>query len=234
MKKNIVCLFILFWGVCLFAMSTPESVIEKIESSDLWCFDKNQSESNDKPYISLTLQSATDFTRITRNSLNWDLYPNQHAMTFDEVKSVFKSCNNLMFGYSYSTIAEYFWKEGKDLSYSVQYTQIRTGPIECAGTYVIRVFFEDSVLTILLQDLPTYIEQKKEYKILNDLCFYKDGTLLDKSKGIERTKGYYWKNEESIKTFYNMLKNKDSSLPKSALNFQTGTEKIFEILDNYR
>ncbi|MBQ1197140.1 MAG: hypothetical protein UH788_06155 [Treponemataceae bacterium] len=234
MKKIIACLFTLFLVVGLFATVTPESVIEKIESLDFWCFDKKLSEGNDKAYINIRLQSATDFTRITRNSLDRDLYPNQHTMTFDEVKSVFKSCNNLMFGYSYSTIAKYYWKEGKELSYSVQYTQIKTGPIECAGTYVIRVFFEDSVLTILLQDSSTYIEQKKDYKILNELCFYKDGNLLDKSKGTERTKGYYWKNEESIKTFYNMLKNKNSSLPKSAINFQTGVEKIFEILDSYK
>lgn len=84
----------------------------------------------------------------------------------------------------------------------------------------------------MLQDETNYIEQKKENKVLNDLCFYKDGNLLDLNKGIERTKGYYWKNDECIHTFYNMLKNKDSSLPNSARKFQFAVEEIFKILDN--
>ncbi len=234
MKKIIIFLFIAFICTGLFATITPEIVIEKIKSSDLWCFDIEQAEKEKKPYIKLTYEGATDFTRKTRICLNWDLYPNQSRMTFDELKAIFKSCNNLMFGYSYSSFADYTWKEGNQLSYSIQYTQIKNGPIEGAGSYVIRIFFDESVLTILLQDKTDYIEQKKEYEVLNELCFYKDGNLLDKNKGIERTKGYYWRNEASLKTFYDMLKNKDSSLPKEAIKFQNSTDKIFNILDNYR
>ncbi|MBQ7905769.1 MAG: hypothetical protein IJ361_08455 [Spirochaetaceae bacterium] len=235
MKKLITLLLVLFIGTCLYAIVTPETIIEKINSLDLWCYDRNLAESGEKIYIELTEDTAADFTRKTRICFDWDLYPNQNEMNFEDVKSVFKSCNNLMFGYSYSTIADYSWKDGKNISYSVQYTIEKSGqPVDSAGTYVIRVFFNDNVLTILLRDESKFIEQKKEYKILNDLCIYKDGTLLDLNKGIERTKGYYWKNEGSIKTFYNMLKNKDSSLPKSSVNFQIAVEKIFEILDSYR
>ena len=234
MKKIITLLLVLFIGTCLFATVTPDDVIEKIKSVDLWCYDRDLAVLQEKIYIELTKQTATEFTKKTRICLNWDLYPNQSEMNFDDVNSVFKSCNSLMFGHSYSTIAEYSWQEGKNLSYSIQYTQIKKGPIECAGNYVIRVFFEDCVLTILLQDMTNYIEQKKEYKVLNDLCIYKDGTLLDLNNGIERTKGYYWKSEGSIKSFYSMLKNKDSSLPKSAIKFQTAVDELFNILNSYK
>ena len=233
MKKLTICLIILFISTCLFATVTPDDVIEKIKSSDLWCFDRDLAVSEEKIYIELTKQTDVDFTRKTRIRFDWDLYPNQSEMNFDDVKSVFKSCNSLMFGHSYSTIAEYSWQEVNNFSYSIQYTQIKKGPIECAGNYVIRVFFEDCVLTILLQDTTNYIEQKKEYKVLNDLCIYKDGTLLDLNKGIERTKGYYWKSEGSIKSFYSMLKNKDSSLPKSAIKFQTAVDELCNILKSY-
>ena len=234
MKKITTCLFILFISTCLFATVTADDVIEKIKSSDLWCYDRDLAVSDEKIYIELTKYTAADFTRKTRICFDWDLYPNQNEMNFDDVKSVFKSCNSLMFGPSYSTIAEYSWQEGHNLSYSIQYTQIKNGPIECAGNYVIRVFFEDCVLIILLKDTTNYIEQKKEYKVLNDLCIYKDGTLLDLNKGIERTKGYYWKSEGSIKTFYSMLKNKDSSLPQSAIKFQTAVDELFNILNSYK
>ena len=234
MKKITTCLFILFISTCLFATVTADDVFEKINSSDLWYFDRDLAVSEEKIYIELTKQTATEFTKKTRICFDWDLYPNQNEMNFDDVKSVFKSCNSLMFGPSYSTIAEYSWQEGHNLSYSIQYTQIKNGPIECAGNYVIRVFFEDCVLTILLKDTTNYIEQKKEYKVLNDLCIYKDGTLLDLNKGIERTKGYYWKSEGSIKTFYSMLKNKDSSLTQSAIKFQTAVDELFNILNSYK
>ena len=233
MKKIITLLFVLFISTCLFATVTPDDVIEKIKSSDLWCFDRDLAVSEENIYIELTKQTAADFTRKTRICFDWDLYQNQNEMNFDDVKSVLKSCNSLMFGHSYSTIAEYSWQDGNNLSYSIQYTQIKKGPIESAGNYVIRVFFEDCVLTILLKDTTNYIEQKKEYKVLNDLCVYKDGNLLDLNKGIERTKGYYWKNEGSIKSFYSILKNKDSSLPKSALKFQTTVDELCNILNSY-
>lgn len=233
MKKIITLLFVLFISTYLFATVTSDDVIEKIKSVDLWCYDRDLAVSEEKIYIELTKQTATEFTKKTRICFDWDLYPNQSEMNFDDVKSVFKSCNSIMFGHSYSSIAEYSWQEGINLSYSIQYTQIKNGPIECAGNYVIRVFFEDCVLTILLKDTTNYIEQKKEYKVLNDLCIYKDGTLLDLNKGIERTTGYYWKSEGSIKTFYSMLKNKDFYLPKSAIKFQTTVDELCNILNSY-
>ena len=235
MKKYLILYLFILFTTSLFAMVNPETIIAKIEETDLWCFDEKQAVIEEKPYIKLTYQTATDFTRITRNSLNYDLYPNQKKMTYDDLKKVFKSCNNLMFGRSYSTIAEYSWYEGKNLSYSVQYTQIKTGcPIDGAGTYVIRVFFEDSVLTVLLRDESNNIEQNKGYDSLSDLLLYKDGQLLDENTGKERTKGYYWKDEESIKVFYRLLQNKDSSLPDSAIKFQEAAEEIFDILNNYK
>lgn len=233
MKKLTTCLIILFIGTCLFATVSPETIIEKIKDSDLWSFDKDCATSEEKPYIKLTYQTADDFTRLTRKSLNSELYPNKSELNFDDIKSIFKSCNNLALGPSYSTVGKYFWKESKRLSYSVQYTQTKLGrPIENAGTYIIRVFFEESVLTILLQDETNFSDQKKEYEVLNDLCFYKDGNLLDINKGLERTKGYYWKNDECIQIFYDMLKNKDSSLPSTVRKFQFAAEEIFKILDN--
>ena len=235
MKKYLILYLFILFTTSLFAMVNPETVIAKIEENDLWCFDEKQAVIEEKPYIKLTYQTATDFTRITRNSLNYDLYPNQKKMTYDDLKKVFKTCNNLMFGYSYSSVGEYSWIDGKYCSYSVDYSQIKTErPIDGAGTYVIRVFFENSVLTILLKDVTNNIERNKEYDALGDLLFYKDGKLLDKNKGQERTKGYYWKSEESIKVFYRLLQNKDSSLPDSAIKFQEAAEAIFDILNNYK
>jgi hypothetical protein len=233
MKKIITFLLIIFVATTLFAVANPETIIEKIESSDLWCFDTKQAELEGKPYIKLTYQTATDFTKKTRNSFDFEKYPNKKTMTYDDVKSVFKSCNSFLFGNSYSSYREYSWKDGKNISYSVQYTQLKTGrPIEGAGTYVIRAFFENSVLTILLEDVTNNIERNKEYDALDDLLYYNDGNLSDKNEGQERTKGYYWKSEESIKTFYEMLKAKDSALPESAVRFQEAAEAIFGILDN--
>lgn len=222
-------------SVVLFAMPKPESIIKDLESSNSWCFDTKQAELEGKPYIKLTYQTATDFTKKTRICFDFRKYPNQDKMIYDDVKSVFKSCNSLMFGNSYSTVGEYSWKEGKNISYSVQYTQLKTGrPIEGAGTYVIRAFFENSVLTILLEDVTNNIERNKEYDALGDLMYYNDGNLSDKNEGQERTKGYYWKNDESPKLFYTLLKAKDSSLPESAIKFQEAAETIFSILDNYK
>lgn len=222
-------------SVVLFAMSKPESIIKDLESSNSWCFDTKQAELEGKPYIKLTYQTATDFTKKTRICFDFRKYPNQDKMTYDDVKSVFKSCNSLMFGNSYSTVGKYSWKEGKNISYSVQYTQLKTGrPIEGAGTYVIRAFFENSVLTILLEDVTNNIERNKEYDALGDLMYYNDGNLSDKNEGQKRTKGYYWKNDESPKLFYTLLKAKDSSLPESAIKFQEAAETIFSILDNYK
>jgi len=235
MKKLITFLLIIFVATTLFAVANPETIIETIESSDLWCFDTKQAELEGKPYINLTYQTAADFTNKTRNNFDYDSYPNRKKMTYDDVKSVFKSCNSLMFGNSYSTVGEYSWKEGKNLSYSVQYTQLKTGrPIEGAGTYVIRVFFDDSVLTILLDNVTNIIERNKEYDSLGDLLYYNDGKLADRNEGQEGTKGYYWKNDESPKTFYTLLKAKDFSLPESAIKFQEAAETIFSILDNYK
>lgn len=222
-------------SVVLFAMPKPESIIKDLESSNSWCFDTKQAELEGKPYIKLTYQTATDFTKKTRICFDFRKYPNQDKMIYDDVKSVFKSCNSLMFGNSYSTVGEYSWKEGENISYSVQYTQLKTGrPIEGAGTYVIRAFFENSVLTILLEDVTNNIERNKEYDALGDLMYYNDGNLSDKNEGQERTKGYYWKNDESPKLFYTLLKAKDSSLPESAIKFQEAAETIFSILDNYK
>ena len=222
-------------SVVLFAMQKPESIIKDLESSNSWCFDEKQAELEGKPYIKLTYQTATDFTKKTRICFDFRKYPNQDKMIYDDVKSVFKSCNSLMFGNSYSTVGEYSWKEGENISYSVQYTQLKTGrPIEGAGTYVIRAFFENSVLTILLEDVTNNIERNKEYDALGDLMYYNDGNLSDKNEGQERTKGYYWKNDESPKLFYTLLKAKDSSLPESAIKFQEAAETIFSILDNYK
>ena len=235
MKKLITFLLIIFVATTLFAVANPETIIETIESSDLWCFDTKQAELEGKPYINLTYQTATDFTNKTRNNFDYYSYPNQDKMIYDDVKSVFKSCNSLMFGNSYSTVGEYSWVDGKNLSYSVQYSQAKTGrPIEGAGTYVIRAFFENSVLTILLEDVTNNIERNKEYDALGDLMYYNDGNLSDKNEGQERTKGYYWKNDESPKLFYTLLKAKDSSLPESAIKFQEAAETIFSILDNYK
>lgn len=222
-------------SVVLFAMPKPESIIKDLESSNSWCFDEKQAVVEGKPYINLSYQTASDFTKKTRICFDFRKYPNQDKMIYDDVKSVFKSCNNLMFGNSYSTVGEYSWKEGKNISYSVQYTQLKTGrPIEGAGTYVIRAFFENSVLTILLEDVTNNIERNKEYDALGDLMYYNDGNLSDKNEGQERTKGYYWKNDESPKLFYTLLKAKDSSLPASAIKFQEAAETIFSILDNYK
>lgn len=222
-------------SVVLFAMPKPESIIKDLESSNSWCFDEKQAVVEGKPYINLSYQTASDFTKKTRICFDFRKYPNQDKMIYDDVKSVFKSCNNLMFGNSYSTVGEYSWKEGKNISYSVQYTQLKTGrPIEGAGTYVIRAFFENSVLTILLEDVTNNIERNKEYDALGDLMYYNDGNLSDKNEGQERTKGYYWKNDESPKTFYTLLKAKDFSLPESAIKFQEAAETIFSILDNYK
>ena len=222
-------------SVVLFAMPKPESIIKDLESSNSWCFDEKQAVVEGKPYINLTYQTATDFTKKTRICFDFRQYPNQDKMIYDDVKSVFKSCNSLMFGNSYSTVGEYSWKEGENISYSVQYTQLKTGrPIEGAGTYVIRAFFENSVLTILLEDVTNNIERNKEYDALGDLMYYNDGNLSDKNEGQERTKGYYWKNDESPKLFYTLLKAKDSSLPESAIKFQEAAETIFSILDNYK
>ena len=222
-------------SVVLFAMPKPESIIKDLESSNSWCFDEKQAVVEGKPYINLSYQTATDFTKKTRICFDFRKYPNQDKMIYDDVKSVFKSCNSLMFGNSYSTVGEYSWKEGENISYSVQYTQLKTGrPIEGAGTYVIRAFFENSVLTILLEDVTNNIERNKEYDALGDLMYYNDGNLSDKNEGQERTKGYYWKNDESPKLFYTLLKAKDSSLPESAIKFQEAAETIFSILDNYK
>ena len=235
MKKLIILLLIIFVTTSLFAVANPETIIETIESSDLWCFDTKQAKLEGKPYINLTYQTATDFTKKTRICFDFRKYPNQDKMIYDDVKSVFKSCNSLMFGNSYSTVGEYSWKEGKNISYSVQYTQLKTGrPIEGAGTYVIRVFFDDSVLTILLDNVTSIIERNKEYDSLGDLLYYNDGNLADRNEGQEGTKGYYWKNDESPKLFYTLLKSKDSSLPESAIKFQEAAETIFAILDNYK
>ena len=235
MKKIFAFLIIFVLSTCLFAMSKPESIIKDLESSNSWCFDEKQAVVEGKPYINLTYQTATDFTNKTRNNFDYYSYPNRKKMTYDDVKSVFKSCNSLMFGNSYSSYREYSWKDGKNISYSVQYTQLKTGrPIEGAGTYVIRVFFDDSVLTILLDNVTSIIERNKEYDSLGDLLYYNDGNLSDRNEGQEGTKGYYWKNDESPKTFYTLLKAKDSSLPASAIKFQEAAETIFAILDNYK
>ena len=77
MKKLTTCLIILFIGTCLFATVSPETIIEKIKDSDLWSFDKDCATSEEKPYIKLTYQTADDFTRLTRKSLNSELYPNK-------------------------------------------------------------------------------------------------------------------------------------------------------------
>ena len=235
MKKLIIFLLIIFVTTSLFAVANSETIIEKIESLGLWCFYSDQAKLEGKPYIKLTYQTATDFTNKTRNNFDYYSYPNRKKMTYDDVKSVFKSCNSLMFGNSYSSYREYSWKDGKNISYSVQYTQLKTGrPIEGAGTYVIRVFFDDSVLTILLDNVTNIIERNKEYDSLGDLLYYNDGKLADRNEGQEGTKGYYWKNDESPKTFYTLLKAKDSSLPESAIKFQEAAETIFSILDNYK
>jgi len=235
MKKILILLTMALCSVVLFAMPKPESIIKDLESSNSWCFDEKQAVVEGKPYINLSYQTASDFTKKTRICFDFRKYPNQDKMIYDDVKSVFKSCNNLMFGNSYSTVGEYSWKEGKNISYSVQYTQLKTGrPIEGAGTYVIRAFFENSVLTILLEDVTNNIERNKEYDALGDLMYYNDGNLSDKNEGQERTKGYYWKNDESPKLFYTLLKAKDSSLPASAIKFQEAAETIFSILDNYK
>lgn len=235
MKKIFAFLIIFVLSTCLFAMSKPESIIKDLESSNSWCFDEKQAVVEGKPYINLTYQTSSDFANKTRNSLNYDLYPNKKIMTYDDVKSVFKSCNSLMFGKSYSTVGEYSWVDGKNLSYSVQYSQAKTGrPIDSAGTYVIRVFFEDSVLTILLDNVTNVIERNVEYDSLGDLLYYNDGKLADRNEGQEGTKGYYWKNDESPKLFYTLLKSKDSSLLETAIKFQEAAETIFAILNNYK
>ena len=234
MKKCLILYLFILFTTNLFANGKTENLIRIIENSDLWCFDKEQAIKEGKTYIKLTYQTATDFRNKTRNNLNSDLYPNKKKMTYDDLKTVFKSCNSLMFGYSYSTVGEYSWVDGKNLSYSVDYSQIETGrPIDGAGSYVIRVFFNDSVLTILLKDVTENIEQNADYDALSDLLFYKDGKLLDKNRGQERTKGYYWQDEDSIKTFYCLLKNKDSTLPESAIKFQEAAEAIFRMLKDY-
>ena len=235
MKKILILLTMALCSVVLFAMSKPGSIIKDLESSNSWCFDEKQAVVEGKPYINLTYQTATDFTNKTRNNFDYYSYPNRKKMTYDDVKSVFKSCNSLMFGNSYSSYREYSWKDGKNISYSVQYSQAKTGrPIDSAGTYVIRVFFEDSVLTILLDNVTNVIERNVEYDSLGDLLYYNDGKLADRNEGQEGTKGYYWKNDESPKLFYTLLKSKDSSLPESAIKFQEAAETIFAILDNYK
>ena len=107
MKKCLILYLFILFTTNLFANGKTENLIRIIENSDLWCFDKEQAIKEGKNYIKLTYQTATDFRNETRNNLNSDLYPNKKKMTYDDLKTVFKSCNSLMFGRSYSTVGEY-------------------------------------------------------------------------------------------------------------------------------
>ena len=90
-----------------------------------------------------------------------------------------------------------------------------------------------TIQNVKLYNVKVNIEQNADYDALSDLLFYKNGQLLDKNKGLERTKGYYWKDEESIKTFNRLLQNKNSLLPESAKRLQEGLLFLKDILNNY-
>jgi|GEM_PF-7018615 hypothetical protein len=57
--------------------------------------------------------------------------------------------------------------------------------------------------------------------------------MIFRSKGL-KIKGNHWKNDESIESFYRILKTKDSSLLETAIKFQEAVETIFAILNNYK
>ena len=231
MKKILILLTMALCSVVLFADDLDNYLKKEIGKLD--CVTLN-SKSEEKPNVTIKVQSDVEFIKSQKMVLNDDLFPNKDKVSIKDIKAELKKDRNIyrpLYGNRYY---DYSWHKGKKLSYSVISEQYTSFPINSFGFYTVLVFNKGKVYTIAITNFQVIEEPREDFDSLKDFFVFKLGQKHNPDKGLEQTQGYYWKNDESPKLFYTLLKSKDSSLPESAIKFQEAAETIFSILDNYK
>lgn len=241
MKKRILLSLLLLVTNFLFSQNLPEKLKSKIEDAGLFAISYSTNlvgEERDsfigQNLLEIEYQSSDTFTRLTASNLIDGIFENPKNPTIKEIKDALKTCKNI-FMFTDNHFSAFRWNEGKNLSYSIMYSQSPwNSAISAAGIYVFRVFDGDNVFILRLSDMTDLTDENEEYNALSDILYFKKGQKLDRKRGIEGDQGYYFINKKvSAKKFYEMLLFKDSSMPKSALKFQEAAEKLEEILNQY-
>lgn len=217
-----------------FAKELSFELTDKIVESKLFCLDNSLAEDLLKPQVNFFYQTQEDFTNKTREVLSSEVFADTSAVTFEQIKDSLKECKNI-FADDGSEFVALSWVDGKTLSYSVLYTQNKTGPIYGAGEYVIRVFENDSsnVYTIRISDTTNLESKDEDYEKLSQFFKFKKGKKSNPSKGIKGTQGYYPVTEDSTSLFYKHLVAKEEAIPQSAICFQTAEDFIEDFLRNH-
>ncbi len=231
MKKIFFLCTILLSVNCLFAQNIQSQITEALRKSGLYSFSKEDAEKEQKPFIEFFCTSKNEFTRKTIAALDKKLLETNKEIDYKEIKKMFQK-EVKVFGNIWNSFSDYKWKAEKRLDYSIMYSQKIDLPINGAGIYVIRIFEEEYVYTIRLTDYLRLDEPNKEYDVLSDIFEYRKGQKADAKRGLEQTQGYFC-DEKSAARFYEKLRRKDSSLPKTALRFQEAEDYIEKVLDNY-
>lgn len=194
---------------------------------------KNSKILNDKKLKVEVIQNwgKDDFIKKRKQYINTSIFPDEENITYEMLLMSLKE-----YGYIYEPPFDFYsfsWGVGKNLSYSVEYSQRLWGPIQSLYTYLITVFYKDRVYLIRLSDSTDLSDRNKEYDKLKDIFIFKEGQKMDISRGIEGDQGYYFVNDKVVEKFYDMLVKKDRLLPKSAIRFQRALEAIEEFLNDY-
>lgn len=230
MKKILIVLTMVLFSISLFADDFENYLKTEIEKLD--CVTMN-SNSEEKPKVTIKVQTDEQFLKSQRMVLNDDLFSNKDKVSINDIKAELKKDKNIYRPLYRSRLYIYSWQEGKKLSYSVSYEQYTSSPINSFGFYTILVFYENKVYTIGITKSQLIEEPREDFDSLKGYFIFKLGQKQNIDKGLEQTQGYYCINEDSARAFYTLLKNKDSTLPESAIKFQEAAEAIFRLLKDY-
>lgn len=231
MKKILIILTMVLFSVSLFADDLENYLKNEIGKLD--CVTLN-SKSEEKPNVTIKVQSDEEFLKSQKMVLNDDLFPNKNKVSIDDIKAELKKGKNIYRPLYRTRFYNYSWHDGEQLSYSIAYEQYTSSPINSFGFYTIFVFYNNKIYTIGITNSQLIEKPREDFDSLKYFFVFKLGQKQNPDKGLEQTQGYYCVNEDSAKTFYRLLKEKDSSLPESAIKFQNAAEKIFDILNNYK
>lgn len=233
MRKIILVFIMLYFTNAIFSQTIPNKIMNKINESNLFSFNNEEAVKECKPLITIICESNEKFTRKTKNELsNSDLFSNKDDITYEDIKNAYKY-DQLSHKSLWNRYITYEWKTGNQLEYSIMYSQETELPIHGAGIFVFYIFDKEYVYIIRISDYIVLDEPNAEYDTLNNIFFFKEGQKADTTKGLEQTQGYYCINKESVKLFYEKLRNNDKSLPTSAHKLQKGVAFLESVLNNY-
>ena len=178
-------------------------------------------------------ESKEIFTERTIDAIDTTLFPNPQNITYKDIQQSFKDCKDI-FLFADDEYSNFSWQEGKRFKVSIMYSQGLRRQMYASGVYVFRVFDDNMVYTVRISDCKDIQDRDSEYDKLDNLLVFKEGQKTNLQQGIEGNQGYCFKSRQTADEFYNLMKKKDKSLPKSALKFQEIKERVEHFILNYK